>query len=86
MRPRRFPAANKVYSLAGGNEDNDLWVEQATFPDGTPFIRSVWELTDDERERIAAGENICLTIIGHGTPPVLMRVTPEQAGKDAPDA
>lgn len=81
MKPRRFPAANKVYSLAGGNEDNDLWVEQAAFPDGTPYIRSVWTLTDAEREKVAAGHNICLTVIGQGTPPVQMQITPEQPGK-----
>jgi len=73
--------ANKVFSLAGGNEDNDLWVEQAEYPDGTPYIRSVWELTDDERRKVAEGQNICLVIIGTGTPPVILRVTPEQAGR-----
>ncbi len=82
MKPRRFPAANKVFSLLGGNEDNDLWVEQAAFTDGTPFIRSVWELSDDERRRVAEGHNICLTVIGEGTPPVQMQITPEQPGKD----
>ncbi len=81
MKPRRFPMANKVYSLAGGNEDNDLWVEQAAFADGTPYIRSVWELTDDERRRVAEGHNISLTVIGEGTPPVQIRVTSELLGK-----
>lgn len=81
MKPRRFPAANKVFSLLGGNEDNDLWVEQAAYSDGTPFIRSVWELTADERQRVADGQNICLTIIDQRTPPVAMRVTSEQLGK-----
>lgn len=73
--------ANKVFGLAGGTEDNDLWVEQAAFADGTPYIRSVWELTTSERERVAAGDNICLTVIGQGTPPVQMCVTPEQPGR-----
>lgn len=82
MKPRRFPMANQVFSLAGGTEDNDLWVERAAFADGTPYIRSVWELTDDERQRVAEGHNICLTVIGQGTPPVQMQVTPEQPGKD----
>lgn len=77
--------ANKVFGLMGGNEDNDLWVEQATFADGTPYIRSVWELTPGEREQIAAGHNICLTVIGNGTPPVQMQVTPEQPGRGEPD-
>lgn len=81
MKPRRFPAANCVFELSGGNEDNSLWVERATFPDGTPFVRSVWELTDDERRKVADGQNICLTVIGTGTPPVQIQVTPEQPGK-----
>lgn len=86
MKPRRFPTANKVFSLVGGNEDNDLWVEQDTFSDGTPYIRSVWELTDDERQKVADGQNISLTVIGHGTPPVQMQVTPEQPGRGDLDA
>lgn len=83
MKPRRFPAANKVFRLLGGNEDNDLWVEQATFTDGTPYIRSVWELTDEERRQVAEGHNICLVVVGMGTPPVQMQVTPEQPGRGA---
>lgn len=81
MKPRRFPAANKVFRLDGGTEDNDLWVEQGEFNDGTQFVRSVWTLTSAERYRIADGQNITLTVIGPGTPPVMIAVTPEQPGK-----
>lgn len=81
MRARRFPMANAVYSLVGGTEDNDLWVEQGETVDGTPYLRSVWDLTDNERQEVADGHNICLVVIGTGTPPVQMMVTPEQPGK-----
>lgn len=81
MKPRRFPMANKVFRLPGGNEDNDLWVEQGGHPEYGAFVRSVWEFTPKERQRIANGQNISLTTLGHGTPPIIMLVTPELLGK-----
>lgn len=80
MRARRFYSANAVFKLVGGNEDNDLWVERRDDGYG-PQIRSVWELTDDERARIVAGANVELITIGDGTPPLMMGVTDEPLGK-----
>jgi hypothetical protein len=83
MKPRRTPSSNRVYSLAGGNEDNDLWVCE-TFDSEQPeatVVCSVWELTPNERERIAAGENIELAVWG-GQPPVALQVTAEPLGRD----
>lgn len=79
MRPRRTHHTNQVFRLEGGNEDNDLWVELSVSDDG-PCLRSVWEPTDDERRRIAAGENVYLVTWGRGTPPVAMGVTDEPLG------
>lgn len=84
MKPRRFPMANCVFELVGGNEDNSLWVERTTDAEGQAMIRSVWVPTDEEREQIAAGANICLAVWGQGTPPVSLLVTPEQPGKGEP--
>lgn len=81
MKPRRFPLANKVFRLPGGNEDNDLWVEQTT-QDNYPIIRSLWVPTKQERKAIAEGYNISLVIWGEGTPPVGISITHEQPGKD----
>lgn len=69
MKPRRTHLSNKVYSLIGGNEDNDLWV----YDDGE-YLRSCWVLTDEERKAIAEGCNIELIVWGQGTPPVAMGV------------
>lgn len=84
MRGRRFPAANQVYALAGGNEDNDLWVEIEKVNDRVMgeqmAVRSVWVPTDDERAALAAGSNISIRIIG-GQPPMSVFVTDEQPGK-----
>lgn len=86
MRARRFHAANKVYELPGGNEDNALWVQLLLVQDSTLGVRvttrSVWQFTDEERERIAAGENVSLYVINNGEqPPVLLEVTPARLGK-----
>ena len=84
MRPRRFHGANKVFSLDGGNEDHDLWVQLHQVEDevlGTrDAVASVWEPTEEERAAIAAGANIQLTVIG-GQPPVMLDATTVPLGK-----
>lgn len=87
MKARRFHAANKVFRLEDGNEDNDLWVEQAISENSEPLLISVWELTPDERQRIANGENIALVVWGTGHPPVMLVPTDQALGKkpETPD-
>lgn len=80
MKPRRTPNSNSVFHLQGGTEDNDLWVERTEDSEGEPVLRSVWKLTDEERARVAAGENIYLVVWGTGTPPVNLGVTDEPIG------
>lgn len=80
MKPRRTHDSTGVYRLEGGTEDNDLWVSAATDDDGTHVIFSVWEPTDEERERIAAGWSIELAVWG-GQPPVSLAVTDVPLGK-----
>jgi hypothetical protein len=43
-------------------------------------VSSVFVPTDAQRQMIADGCNICLTVIG-GQPPVLLRLTDEPIGK-----
>lgn len=82
MNPRRTHESNCVYELAGGTEDNSLWV-RVDQNEGT--VSSVWELNEEERLAIAEGAfNIQLTIYG-GQPPVAMKITNVPLGK-APDA
>ena len=80
MKPRRVPSSNTVFSLPGGNEDNDLWCERTTDTDGDPLTVVVWVPADDERLQIAEGKNIALAVWGTGHPPVSLLVTPEQPG------
>lgn len=82
MRPRRTHDSNRVYRLAGGTEDNDLWVQE-TFDSenpSVPVICSVWEPTPEERHAIANGANIELAVWG-GQPPVALQTTTVPLGK-----
>lgn len=83
MKPRRTHFSNFTFVLDGGTEDNDLWVE-ATTSDQGPCLKSVWEPTDEEREKIAKGENVYLVVWGEGHPPVALGVTDEPLGKKKP--
>lgn len=75
MRSRRVPDSTTVFRLAGGNEDNDLWVKTGS-TDGEPWLESVWDLDEDERTAIAAGATVELRVYGVGTPPVSLTVGP----------
>jgi hypothetical protein len=77
VRARRTERTNKVFTLPGGTEDNDLWVEEVHDEAGRSIQRSVWALTDDEREAIMQGANINLYVWGSGHPPVMMSLTDE---------
>lgn len=81
MKPRRTHHTDRVFRLPGGNEDNDLWTYTAEVESGGTAICSVWEPTQQERIRIAAGENIRLCIWGEGIPPVAIDLTDEPLGK-----
>lgn len=90
LRPRRTHVSRKVYRLPGGNEDNDLWVEEATSTDGGMVVCSVWELTPEDRALVAAGANVEVLIHG-GQPPMGVALTSVPLGRcpqpdDAPDA
>lgn len=72
MRPRRTHFSNTVFRLPGGTEDNDLWAMRDIHDDGSPLIRSTFELTPEERELIAAGGQVELIIWGDVQPPVCL--------------
>jgi hypothetical protein len=76
VRAQNFLTATGKYTLPPDNKpENDLWVREGEHEQYGYCISSVWVPTDEERERIAAGENIELTTLGHGTPPLMMNVT-----------
>jgi hypothetical protein len=81
MKPRRTYFSERVLGLPGGNEDNDLWVDLTADEDDNPVIRSVWEPTLEEREKIAAGQNVYLLVWGTMHPPVAIGVTQVPLGK-----
>lgn len=79
MRIRRTPESNTVFSLQGGNEDNDAWVCRTIAEDANlgpqPCLSMVFEISDSERAAIVAGENLELIILGEGMPPISLRTT-----------
>jgi hypothetical protein len=82
--PRRVHSSNTVWRLAGGNEDNDLHALNHEVDDAVTgvvdAVTSVFVPTDEQREQIASGVNIALTVLG-GQPPVMLRLTDEPIGK-----
>ena len=81
MRARRTHNSTRVFRLPGGNEDNDLWVDASDIFGDDPMIHSVWVPTDRERELIAHGENVELTVHSAQHPPVSMKTTGVALGK-----
>jgi hypothetical protein len=78
MRPVKTASSNDVFTLAGGNEDNDLWCQRGDTADGEPATLSVWVPTAEERAAIAAGRNLALVVFSEGHPPVALGITDEQ--------
>lgn len=74
MKPRRTHYSNTVFSLMGGNEDNDLWLYRDTEDPNETLLRSCWVFSDEERQAIADGWNIELVIWGDQHPPVALGV------------
>ena len=81
LKPRRTYLSNRVFVLPGGNEDNDLWARIVTDEDECPVICSTFVPSDEQRERIAAGENVELMIWGAAQPPIAMRLDDTPLGK-----
>lgn len=78
MKPITTKVTNDTFALAGAGPEADLPVERTT-EDRQPVINSVWEPSAEERARIAAGENVELSVWGQGHPPVAVSVTPLSA-------
>jgi hypothetical protein len=75
VKPRRTVRSTTVFRLAGGTEDNDLWVEPRVDESERPVLSSTWEPSPQERVAIAGGQNVELLVWGAGTPPVAVSVT-----------
>lgn len=59
MKPITTPETNITFNAAEGDEENVLPLPAVQRPeDSIPGIYSTWELTDEEREQIAAGAHI----------------------------
>lgn len=77
MRPRRIRGiAETVFRLAGGTEDNDLFVhlEEPCEELPTGAVRSYWQPDDEELRVLRDGGYLELAVLGVPPPPVAMRV------------
>lgn len=75
MYAKNFPEANRVIGRPNGmteDECNPLHVADAVYMGNYPVIISCWELTDEERERIANGADIYLHVLGGAMLPVII--------------
>ena len=83
MKPRRTHNSTHVFTLEGGTEDNDLWAY--FLPDESNprlgVMCTVWTPTEEERARIAGGENIRLLMWSARPYPVAMDLTDEPIGR-----
>lgn len=82
MRPVRTAHSNLVLTAPSDDpEVRDLHVE---YDHASGWCRSVWEFSPEERERIAAGANLGLSVrMPH--PPVALEIVPDQGwGEDDP--
>jgi hypothetical protein len=73
MQPITFPEANFIFNKPSEMTDEqcgDLPVAKLKDPDGVPLIISCWELSEEDKARVAETGSIWLTICGTGMPPV----------------
>jgi hypothetical protein len=73
MDPIQFPEKNFTFTKPADMTDEqcsslDVW--RGTASNGFPTIISKWMPSEEERQAIANGEGIYLSITGHGMPPV----------------
>lgn len=81
MKPVRTKSSNLVYE-GPTPEIGDLHCERIR----PGVIRSVWWFSDYDREQIAKGANLSLTIMGEPIPPVSLHLIRDDGiGEDAPD-
>jgi hypothetical protein len=81
MKPVRTASSNLVY-VGPTPEIGDLHCERIQ----PGMIRSVWWFTPQEREEIANGANLSLTILTEPIPPVSLHLIGDAGvGEDAPD-
>lgn len=73
MQPITFPESNFTFNKPSDMTDEQcrsLPVVKCNAPDGTPLIISCWQLSEEDKLKIAETGQIWLTICGTGMPPV----------------
>lgn len=79
--PIKFPQSNTTHVAEGCN---DLPTCVTTDSSGAPVIISVWQLSEEERQRVAATGQVYLYIFGTAQPPVYVGGDHPWGGTDLP--
>lgn len=69
MKPVKFDLVNKIFKLVGGTSENDLPV----FDDGST-LHSAWQPDAGDRQKIARGDALLLSVSGKEHPLVQLQV------------
>lgn len=75
MKPIHFPESNKTFTKPESMTDEEC--QSLPVYQGDGFINSVWMPSEADKEAIAAGRPIILSITGYGMPPVSIFTTDE---------
>ena len=79
MIPIAHPTNNITLGAPDGLEDRvaPLHTTSATMDDGMPVILSMWLPSQEERDAIAAGAGVLLSVMGDLCPPVALQACTE---------
>lgn len=77
MRPKHHPSNNDVLLPPAGatpEQVKPLLITRVRYNDGMPGVWSFWQPSDAERQAIAAGASIQISVLGNTHPPLLVGV------------
>lgn len=82
MYPTTFhPLERTIAPPEGQHEEiSGLRVVDGKTEDGQPILVSCWELTPEEKQRIAEDGKVYLVVMGRSQPPVLLTAKREDIG------
>lgn len=88
LRPVRHEHSNIIMLAPPGTAISDLHAELVADEDRNPIVLSTWELTAEQRQRVAEGAQVTLMIWEYPMPPVALaidNVTPIEETRDEDD-
>lgn len=84
MKSERTQSCDFVWKLPGGDESNDLHGYHTMDEYGNMICVGIFVPTDEERQKIAAGENIGVAVWGKTVPPMTVIIDDAPLGPPPP--